>query len=484
MFENPNLPKLSSEASKSCEGKITIDECQNIIKTFPLGKTPGDDGLPIEFYSAFWSSIAEILIKCFNESHERKEMSNSQRRGVITLTEKTGKDRTYLENWRPIPLTNVDAKIASKGIATRIVKILREIIHGNQTGYVPGRYIREAARSILDVMEYTKTVNISDMLQWWSEFRSKFASDTTSFDSIIWNNCNIRIDGKPICYLNYVNSGVILVSDLMFSLNTIDSFNAIKNKGLRDTNYLTWTGVRCSVPKHLRNLNVDRNVLRMLEFKYGDKGFDPISSKSRNFYALLIQDKAKHSRGFCKIMSNFSLSEEETRKAFLLPKTVAFETFVQCFQFKILNDILFLNSRLAKIGRTPSDLCTFCQAHQETLEHFFYQCPYSIDFWTKFENFWLRITKEQIKLDYNNIILGILDQRFSLLNYCIILGKLYLWKCRKNNQIPFFLPFEEIVKEKYKTEKLIASQNNLALKKFQAKWDPVLNSNLDVFVKD
>ena len=70
------------------------------------------------------------------------------------------------------------------------------------------------------------------MLQWWSEFRSKFASDTTSFDSIIWNNCNVRIDGKPICYLNYVNAGVILVSDLMFSLNNIDYFNAIKNKGL------------------------------------------------------------------------------------------------------------------------------------------------------------------------------------------------------------------------------------------------------------
>ena len=63
VFENPNLPKLSGEASKSCEGKIMIDECKNIIKIFPLGKTPGNDGLRIEFYSAFWSSIAEILIK-------------------------------------------------------------------------------------------------------------------------------------------------------------------------------------------------------------------------------------------------------------------------------------------------------------------------------------------------------------------------------------------------------------------------------------
>jgi len=49
-FENPNLSKLSSVASEKCEGKITIEECQNIIKTFQLGKTPGNDGLPIEFF--------------------------------------------------------------------------------------------------------------------------------------------------------------------------------------------------------------------------------------------------------------------------------------------------------------------------------------------------------------------------------------------------------------------------------------------------
>ena len=31
-FGNPNLSKLSSEASEKCEGKITIEECQNISK--------------------------------------------------------------------------------------------------------------------------------------------------------------------------------------------------------------------------------------------------------------------------------------------------------------------------------------------------------------------------------------------------------------------------------------------------------------------
>ena len=274
-----------------------------------------------------------------------------------------------------------------------------------------------------------------------------------------------------------MNAGVIFISDLMYSRNNVESFNIAKDKGLMGSNYLMWTAVRCAVPKYLRNLTVERNVLNTLELKCGNKDFHPLTSKSKNFYASLIKEKAKHSRGFTKLMSDFHLSEEETRKAFVLGKFVALETFVQCFQFKILNDILFLNTRLQKIGRIQSDLCTFCQTSPETLEHFFYRCSFSIEFWNKFENFWLTVTRKQIKLDYINIILGILDQRSNLLNYFIILGKLYLWNCRKNKQVPLFLSFEDVVKRKYEIEKLIASQSILNLKYFQAKWNLVLNNN-------
>jgi len=100
----------------------------------------------------------------FNEAFDKKEMSSSQKQAIITLIEKNGKDRNYLENWRPISLINVDAKIASKVIAARINKILPEIIHANQSGYVKGRFIGEAARSILDVMDFTKKENIPGIL--------------------------------------------------------------------------------------------------------------------------------------------------------------------------------------------------------------------------------------------------------------------------------------------------------------------------------
>ena len=152
-FDNPLLQKLSSDSRENCEGRITADECQNVLNTFATRNTPGNDGIPIEFYKTFWPLLGEILVKAFNEAFVKKEMSTSQRQAIITLVEKKDKDR---ENWRPISLINVDAKIASKVIANRIVKVLPEIIHSDQTGYVSGRYIGEAARSILDIMEFTK----------------------------------------------------------------------------------------------------------------------------------------------------------------------------------------------------------------------------------------------------------------------------------------------------------------------------------------
>ena len=83
-------------------------------------KTLGNDGIPIEFYKTFRSLLCEPFIQCANECVEKGELSSSQKQALITLIEKKGKDRSLLENWRPISLVNVDAKIMSKVIATRV----------------------------------------------------------------------------------------------------------------------------------------------------------------------------------------------------------------------------------------------------------------------------------------------------------------------------------------------------------------------------
>ena len=107
-----------------------------------------------EFYKTFWNSIGNLVVNSLNYSYECGELSNTQKQAIITLIEKKRKDKRNICNWRPISLINVDAKIGSKVIATRLQKVLGEIIHFNQNAYVKGRTILDAVRTIDDILEY------------------------------------------------------------------------------------------------------------------------------------------------------------------------------------------------------------------------------------------------------------------------------------------------------------------------------------------
>lgn len=49
-LNNLGIPQLSEEQKLSCEGQITIEECKEILETFENNKSPGNDGIPSEFY--------------------------------------------------------------------------------------------------------------------------------------------------------------------------------------------------------------------------------------------------------------------------------------------------------------------------------------------------------------------------------------------------------------------------------------------------
>ena len=148
-----NIPRLPEEQKQSCQGEIFVEEITSILNSFESNKSPGNDGIPVEFYKSCLKLISYPFMECVRECFNHGEMSSSQRKAIITLIEKQHKDRTLIENWRPISLINVDAKIISKVIALRLKKALPNIIHHNQTGYVEGRYIGETIRSIFDIID-------------------------------------------------------------------------------------------------------------------------------------------------------------------------------------------------------------------------------------------------------------------------------------------------------------------------------------------
>ena len=82
------FPTLTEELRNLCEGNIEYNECFKVLQSFQKNKTPGNDGLTIEFYLAFWLMIGKHLVDCINYSFEFGELSNSQKQAIITLIEK------------------------------------------------------------------------------------------------------------------------------------------------------------------------------------------------------------------------------------------------------------------------------------------------------------------------------------------------------------------------------------------------------------
>ena len=76
-------------------------------------------------------------------------------------------------------MTNVDAKVGSKVIATRLQKVLPEIIHFNQNAYVKGKTIFDAVRTIVNIMEFTERYQMNGLLV---AIDFKKASDSINHD--------------------------------------------------------------------------------------------------------------------------------------------------------------------------------------------------------------------------------------------------------------------------------------------------------------
>ena len=123
---------LSLEEADLCEGDLSVDECLKAVQGMAKSKTPGLDGLPAEFYLAFWSVLGSDLVDVLNHAFRVGFLSVSQRRGLINLVFKAD-DRCLLKNWRPISLLCVDYKIGSRAIAGRLLRVIDRVVSPDQS---------------------------------------------------------------------------------------------------------------------------------------------------------------------------------------------------------------------------------------------------------------------------------------------------------------------------------------------------------------
>ena len=70
---------LSATDKEFCDEAISLIQLENAMKELPLHKSPGSDGLPVEFYRSMWETMKHDFYDFVTEISKDKDLTFSQK---------------------------------------------------------------------------------------------------------------------------------------------------------------------------------------------------------------------------------------------------------------------------------------------------------------------------------------------------------------------------------------------------------------------
>lgn len=127
-----DIPVLTEKYRESLDAPITTDEILIALKTLQSGKSPGPDGIPVEFYKQYAEELTGKLCAMLSEAQKREELPSSLSEAVVVVIPKPSKDPALCSSYHPISLINVDAKRLAKVLARRLNTVITALVHPDQ----------------------------------------------------------------------------------------------------------------------------------------------------------------------------------------------------------------------------------------------------------------------------------------------------------------------------------------------------------------
>uniref|UniRef100_A0A803T0D8 Reverse transcriptase domain-containing protein n=1 Tax=Anolis carolinensis TaxID=28377 RepID=A0A803T0D8_ANOCA len=151
---NQRLEKISEQQREILNKEITENEIKKAINSLKPNKSLGPDGFSANFYKIMQDILIVHLKRLMNEVLRNKEIPDTWRDADIIAIPKEDQDTSDVRNYRPISLLNTDYKIFTCILANRFKEFLNNWINPEQTGFLPGRKMKDNVRCILDIIEY------------------------------------------------------------------------------------------------------------------------------------------------------------------------------------------------------------------------------------------------------------------------------------------------------------------------------------------
>uniref|UniRef100_A0A670ITK0 Reverse transcriptase domain-containing protein n=1 Tax=Podarcis muralis TaxID=64176 RepID=A0A670ITK0_PODMU len=150
---------VTEEERTQLNRPISLEETERAIKKMKLGKAPGPDGLSAKYYKVLGDQLVQTLCDTMNNILRGGKVPESWKEAFITLIHKPDTDKLNMKNYRPISLLNNDYKIYTDIMANRLKKCLINLIHKDQVGFLPNRFLKDNVRHVVNIIEHLEVNN-------------------------------------------------------------------------------------------------------------------------------------------------------------------------------------------------------------------------------------------------------------------------------------------------------------------------------------
>ena len=185
---------------------------------------------------------------------------------------------------------------------------------------------------------------------------------------------------------------------------------------------------------------------------------------------------------FCKPTSQIYFEKHfndcilDWKYIYVLPRIVTSDPCTRHFQYKVLNNVLYMNEKLFFLGISETSQCSFCSQNNETIEHLFCHCFVAKELWNDLNPFFENHLS-LCDLTPQTAFFGFTEKDLDdtiLQNHLLLVFKIYLYKSRSYGFVCLKSLLLEIKKINH-LEKTIAEANANNHKSDLLTWNKIGN---------
>lgn len=278
------------------------------------------------------------------------------------------------------------------------------------------------------------------LLSWKLVYKHNF-SPTNYY---IWNNRSIQYKNRSLYNKNWINNGIVLVSQLMNSDGQLLLFEEFISKFDIAVTRKEYDIVFAAIPRNVLQLLIGSRTELFVTAPVNKiflGSVDVTRNKCSSNYIrnLLVNVMVPPAKKFWTSL----YKDINWKEMWLMSNKFCLNNKIKEVSFRIIHRIYPAKKTLERFKIDIEYSCTFCGSNEETIEHLFYHCVFTKMFWVDVQNFIERKTGQSLYLQEKDVLLyfEVINLEKDLIFFVqlvLFLGKFHIHKRKWTDSKPLF----------------------------------------------